>query len=274
MFKKEYPKKRESDFWIFMGKMFDLIKKAGGMVDPDIHFAEFASAFFWKFRKMDHYFISDGLYDFCSGSVKDFTCEYYKPLPLSRDYQNDIKLLNGKNATVEELCVGLPNETRAFACHFPASEKRNSIIIIPDFCSPVTEYAAKHYLFSACDGMDIAVMQLGKFDEKMNDVEDLCKFVFGLSLYMDAFPETVVPSSTEDVSEIRHYRGTHHSIGANEIARKECQNMISPHFRRGHWRLLSSPHFVRKQGQTIYIEGCYVKGKAFDVLADSPAVAA
>jgi len=115
------------------------------------------------------------------------------------------------------------------------------------------------------------------FEEPERDIDifyrpesaKLLKLVCGLSLYMDAFPETVVPAGNDDVQHIRHYEGSRHVVSKNEIFDEERRNSVSPHWRRGHWHLLQSERFVHKKGQTIYIRGTFVKGKAFDVLDDT-----
>ena len=102
----------------------------------------------------------------------------------------------------------------------------------------------------------------------------IARLVFGLSLYMDAFPETVVHAGNDDVHHIRHYDGPRHIVARNAVVDEERRQGVSPHWRRGHFRLLASARFVHKQGQTVYVRGTFVKGQAFDVLEEVPSVEA
>ena len=134
-----------------------------------------------------------------------------------------------------------------------------------------------HYYFIANDGEDTLLMQpsanLREFGSDAGTYW-LTKLVFGLSLYMDAFPDAVVEAGAENVHRIKHYDGARHIVNRNEIVDEEHRHSVSPHWRRGHFRLLTSAKFVRKQGQTVYVRGTFVKGKAFDVMEDAPACTA
>lgn len=43
---------------------------------------------------------------------------------------------------------------------------------------------------------------------------------------------------------------------------------VTPHYRIGHFRLLSSERYVNKQGQTVFVRPCFVKGVAETVQDD------
>ena len=100
--------------------------------------------------------------------------------------------------------------------------------------------------------------------------DKMARLLFGLSLYMDAFPDAVVEAGADSVHQIKHYSGARHIVNRNEIVDEEHRHSVSPHWRRGHFRLLTSAKFIRKQGQTVYVRGTFVKGKAFDVVDDAP----
>jgi hypothetical protein len=260
LFKKQFPKKQEIDYMKFSEHCLISAVKDYKKHDLDLLFTEILSIFHWKFRKMQHFFLDDGVADFCADSVKEFSEEYCKLLPVTNidSEQNPFDL-----------------SFKAFAIHFPKHEKRNSIIILPDFCIPVQRNSSgeillvKRYFFTAFDGVDICLMNK-TVNGSLGDSEWIAKLIFGFSLYIDAFPETVVPSKITDIRNLAHYHGEKKKVTKNKIVASECRNMTSPHFRRGHWRLLSSSNFTKKRGQTIYIAGVFVRGKAFDVLSDSP----
>ena len=62
-----------------------------------------------------------------------------------------------------------------------------------------------------------------------------------------------------------------HGIGSG-ILRKEIADYIhenrdvSPHLRRGHFRMLSSDYFKNKQGQIVFVKSSFVKGNAKTVI--------
>lgn len=80
------------------------------------------------------------------------------------------------------------------------------------------------------------------------------------------FKRIYVDAGSDGVHQIKHYEGERHIVNRNEIVDEEHSHSVSPHWRRGHFRLLSSEKFIRKHGQTVYVRGTFVKGKAFDVL--------
>lgn len=260
LFKKQFPKKQEIEYYKFAQHC--LIKASKEFKEHEVCLisTEISSIFHWKYRKMQHFFLEDGVADFCADSVKEFSEDYCKLLPVT----NIDSTLNPFDLSF-----------KAFAIHFPKHEKRNSIIILPDFCIPVKlnssgeVSAVERYFFSAFDGVDICLMNK-RINGSLGDSEWIAKLVFGFSLYIDAFPETVVPSKITDITNSGHYHGGKNKVIKNKIIADECRNMTSPHFRRGHWRVLSSSNFTKKRGQTIYIGGCFVRGKAFDVLSDTP----
>jgi len=247
--------------------------------------AQIHMLFLWRFRAMEHYFLDKGVAEFCENSVRDFTPEYCKTLPLcTLVNQPTLPLYPPVNQPTEN--GGLPfwpyldgaedKMQGAFAIHFPSSERTRSVLCIPDYLSlmPVNDvpegYIAGvlHYYFAAYDGDEIILMQPtpGALDFGNN----MAKLIFGLSLYMDAFPDAVIESVSGTIHKVNHYQGTRHCVTRNEIIDEEHRHSVSPHWRRGHFRLLSSPKFIRKQGQTIYVRGTFVKGKAFDVMDDAP----
>lgn len=226
--------------------------------------------FMWKYRKITHYFLAPGVATFCASSVKDLTPDFCKrlpecepidpphnPLPLVVVVGDDMKMRGG------------------FAIHFPTSERQHSILVLPDAEIPhPLQKAVYKYYFAASDGTDTVLMQKENFDSFWDGVDTgadgIARIVFGLSLYMDAFPDAVLPASSDDVKHIGHYDGAKNRVAANSIVTEEERHGISPHWRRGHFRILVSERFTRKQGQTVYVRGTFVKGKAFEVLDDAP----
>ncbi len=273
VFKSLYPAKTESEFGSFCNRVYDRSLRAvseGQSIetcDPDLVAAVAGCLFLWKFRSIEHFFLAPGVAEFCASSVKEFSHDYCKRLPAC-------KSVNGPGQTTQ-------TQQGGFAIHFPAKERQRSVMVIPDALLPTwgndQAHAFKRYYFVANDSEDTVFMQQSTPDEIFNGEPQqawLAKLVFGLSLYMDAFPDAVVEAGAENIHQIKHYDGARHIVNRNEIIDEEQKHSVSPHWRRGHFRLLASAKFVRKQGQTVYVRGTFVKGKAFDVMDDTPSGAA
>jgi hypothetical protein len=104
--------------------------------------------------------------------------------------------------------------------------------------------------------------------ESSNDPEiNRCKAVVSSALaYIQCFPDMVKNGIPDDLKHENYYRksicksiGMHHSLIEHA---GPC-----PHYRIGHFRLLSSDKFVHKKGQVIFVHGTFVKGKALTVLS-------
>jgi hypothetical protein len=219
--------------------------------------------YLYKFSKYTHYFLETGLRDFFRSSVKSLAMDYYKPesikvagspeknIPFIRDFEEDKS-----------------HWETGFFIHFPLNERPKSIFV----CVGINGFS-----FFATDGFEM-IWNPSKWEgevnhndvkfhyENKNEINDLTKIIFGFTLYLDAFPDVI--READSVRHIGHYKGNRHYIRANDVVRTEAHHSVSPHFRRGHFRVLRSDKFKAARGKTIFINGVFVKGKAFDVLAD------
>jgi hypothetical protein len=215
-----------------------------------------------KFEKVCHYFLDEGLADFLVSSVKETNEDYFKESVLT--------------TCAKESHVKLPEpQYLPFFLHFPCREKRDSVGVIPYCKLPSVLFPQRYhkYLFAARDNENVVMVSTKhapvSSDNKHGSDDDtvfLEKLVYGFTLYLDAFPDVIRES--DGVKHIGHYKGNRHYIRSNEIVRTEASHSVSPHFRRGHFRVLSSDRFKKARGKTIFINGVFVKGKAYDVLAD------
>ena len=217
----------------------------------------------WKFGRINHYFLAPGLANFLIGSVKELSPDYCKALPECEPIPAPSEDLLFSDLRNHKQIQG------AFAIHFPVSEGQQTLIVSPDFVAPLSYTAHQKGYFTATDS-SLNCVCLNKDARKLEDnlnprTLEIAKIVFGLSLYMDAFPDVVVPSADGQIHKVKKYTGSRQIIGMNKVAREESANSVSPHWRRGHYRLLQSETFTRKAGQTVYVKGCFVKGKSFDV---------
>lgn len=175
---------------------------------------------------------------------------------------------------------------RVVCLHFPTGSGRNSVlvgVVRPPTGALAAAYpaqaAAQQVSISVCSsykdmdalGGEYAYMRLRKDEEAdtaaVNDrVNWYINLVIGLGLYLDCAPEFLHPgvpaglklkeplacgsmTITEDV------RMTHRDEGGT----------VSPHYRSGHFRLLSAERYVNKRGQTVFVRPCFVHGTAATV---------
>jgi hypothetical protein len=243
--------KEKFEHWSYL-----FMKRAAEDVDVNISFEQCASwdtriraIWNYKYKRSMHYFLDAGLRDFLMESAKNIQAEYWKPESFCMD-ENDVVFV-----------------------HFPMSDHNKSMSIhktsklfFKDQWYGITEGGKnKSSIFVAEDLKGIEPRLLSKTEESY-DCVPCAKITLGLSLYIDAFPDVV--REVDGVRHIGHYKGNRHYVRANDIVRTEAHHSVSPHFRRGHFRVLRSDKFKQARGKTIFINGVFVKGKAYDVLAD------
>ena len=210
----------------------------------------------WHFKKSKHYFLDKGLYSFLVKSVKEISADYFK---------------HGSYGITEDMHETNQYKNDCIFIHIPMDEYRYSIGFVPRFFVSREDMEATVTCLFAADfgGLTTVVSNLDTYWKK-GDIEEEyiepVKAIIGLSLYIDAFPDVV--READNIKHVGHYKGHRQSVRANDIVRTEATHSVSPHFRRGHFRLLQSEKFKAKRGQAIFIKGCFVKGHAFDVLAD------
>jgi hypothetical protein len=85
--------------------------------------------------------------------------------------------------------------------------------------------------------------------------------------YIQAFPDMVADGLPVGLSNVNHYRKSYSKIVAPSSIVFTREGPC-PHYRSGHFRLLLSEKYTKKRGQMVFVKGTFVKGKAFDVLAD------
>jgi hypothetical protein len=222
-----------------------------------VAFAYYAVNLFQN-HKCPHYFVAPGVAAFCVASAKTFTDDYLRPFPI-REFMTPYG---------ENLSGGL-------WFHFPAKEQRKSILVVPAWMTPENILAN---IFAVDSGganfLSVAAAEdrgnLFKGSPTGSENNSLGKLVYGLSLYMDAFPDAIVPAADGEVHHIKYYKGPRHVVSRSPVMEHEERQARSPHWRRGHFRVLHSPKFVHKRGQTVFIRGTFVRGQAFDILADTP----
>ncbi len=151
--------------------------------------------------------------------------------------------------------------------HFPTSSK------LPSACFNVLSTTAtekEQREINAYFGHTVSYLLAYSIDYQIDSEETRMYFenlISGLGMYIDCFPEMLTDGVPEELKHPSHHQ---HKIKKTlcispKIAEKREDGNITPHFRRGHFRVLMSPVFTHKQFQTIFISETFVKGKAATV---------
>jgi len=98
---------------------------------------------------------------------------------------------------------------------------------------------------------------------KSERIKYMIKLVFGVCLYLHCFPNAMIDGVPKDATaRIKNHlrRETSHTV--QTVPDIVDRSGTTPHFRSGHFRLLSSDKFTKKQGQIIFVKETFVLGKA------------
>lgn len=93
------------------------------------------------------------------------------------------------------------------------------------------------------------------------EINEMTKFAINLIAYINAFPECLTEGVPHGVkTENNHYlQASEKVIDALE---KNEKDVVSPHFRRGYFKRLSSDFYKNKKGQIVFVHETIVNGKA------------
>lgn len=243
-------------------KTYDYVCRNGG--SRDLLLAELYAEFLWESRKIDHYFLDAGMAEFLISSIKVIHPDYCKAFPDCNPVEipppTSIWAMRGLVCYDENTIFG------GFAIHFPQNELRRSIIVVPGFMTRSLNLYKTAYVnkFAIVDGVDVLlesdkVFGSGDYDESQVQI---LKLVMGLSLYLDAFPD-YCKEIGGSFAGIKESEGTMKIVSSNSDVCEFSERKHSPHWRRGHFRLLTSEKFRKKQGMTIFVKGSFVRGKAY-----------
>jgi hypothetical protein len=280
---KKVTKERDEDTFIKWWHAVVQSAKPGacqhGVLDTELTWAQCACVFLWNYRPIEHYFLAEGLGEFLASSVPDFTRDYCRKLPCSErtPEQAEDHFKNGIHWKELDETGAFRLHTKdkpvAFALHFPFKERQRSIVVFPDATMAMRvpkfdKWSVAKWFFVATDGEDICCMQIEP--GALGDGDWISRVIFGFSLYIEAFPETVVSAGVGEIHKINHYTGARNSVACNEVVKSENERAAtSPHFRRGHFRVLHSERYTKKRGHVVFVKGCFVRGHAYEVLEDA-----
>lgn len=204
------------------------------------------------------YFVDKSLRDFLAG------------LPI-RDF-DDLKKFIIENGTQEEdgmistlgQVKGLGTKTTHldFGIHIPFENRMKGY--------------AFSFLYKPENGKLVFVWMVGqnagflpfeqyKLLEKTEDSKKLIEY-FNLAVntivYMNTFPECVVDGVPNQVKNEYSKKITIAEKVLENIENPDSKKMMTPHFRRGYFKRLTSDFYTRKKGQCVFVRETMVNGKA------------
>lgn len=131
-------------------------------------------------------------------------------------------------------------------------------------------------LISISDGYNGGSMVLN--DEEIRDLNngantklftEYDRLFLNLLFYMSAYPENVLDNPPDERIEDKVDTKQSKTITVSkEISDYLKDTELTPHLRRGHFRLLSSERFVNKKGQVVFVKSSFVKGHAKTVIGE------
>lgn len=95
------------------------------------------------------------------------------------------------------------------------------------------------------------------------------RFVAGLGMYLSCFPEMLKDGPPDDVKHPSYHQYADiKTVGISPQVRIHSERgEVTPHFRRGHFRVLRSEQFTKKRFQVVFVRQCFVKGEAVTILS-------
>ena len=97
-----------------------------------------------------------------------------------------------------------------------------------------------------------------------NLLYDAIRLTLGLSLYLEAFPDALQEFQAPE----KAFKGKRNlTLRVPKEVQEDIDHSVSPHYRRGHMRLLTSERYTEeKRGKAVFVKGCFVKGKAYELV--------
>lgn len=244
----------------------------------------------WRYRRIQHYFLAPGVAEFCIGAVKELSSEYRQTMPICRPVQAPD---DGDLSSLRCLFTERDSDGRVpsgFAIHIPLSDPvvgdtAESFIVVPR----IAQWDRASGTKLPSDNRSFAYVGQGEAGVRTNEDESLMclidpsntlhsigdktdrimRFLYGFSLYMEAFSDSVIAPSPGDITDVDTYHGQCKLVTVSKDMVDDLKNRLLPHFRRGHFMLLSSERYVNKRFQVVYRKGTFVRGRASEVDTDS-----
>ncbi len=230
--------------------------------------------------------INKGIYDYDikkHGKVDRDKAQYIADLLSQKQLYNDIYYGDCTNIFIDS--IELYNFLKTMEVRIDETQleivkhqienniERSGIIFFPDNSVPCICYS---FVCFDNDGLLGCYITDGTWDtylkflsegKAINDWPE-AKAFFNLLLYLDCFPDSIKNMPPDDVKkQYAPYIKRCFTVKTDE--KIIDRSNITPHFRRGHFRVLRSEVFKKKRYQTIFVHSSFVKGKAKTVLDNS-----
>ena len=167
-------------------------------------------------------------------------------------------------------CMHFPTSSKLYSCCFVIPEEVHQY----NLSSPTEQlipYGAIAMLFpvnndsklSWATTIIIDTIDLTKCEPM---VQYYAKLIIGLGMYLSCFPAQIKKGIPEDITNVKCYQqGDLRHIGIERSI--VVRDGPMPHYRTGHFKILRSEFYTKMRYKTIFVHGCFVKGKAETVIA-------
>lgn len=98
--------------------------------------------------------------------------------------------------------------------------------------------------------------------------EWMTKLLINTIFYIEAFPDCVIDGTPDEVKSFNKFYGATKRMKLKTHESLIDRSSVTPHFRSGYFKTLSSAFYKKKRGQVVFVHSTFVKGKAVTVLDD------
>lgn len=96
----------------------------------------------------------------------------------------------------------------------------------------------------------------------------MIKLLINTIFYIEAFPDCVIDGTPDEVKSFKRFYGATKRMKLKTHESLIDRSGVTPHFRSGYFKTLSSKFYKHKRGQVVFVHSTFVKGKAVTVLDD------
>ena len=183
--------------------------------------------------------------------------------------------LSAANSTIP-LSTLVPNRSVAssgFVVHFPDTERQHSMVVMPNVLVGILPDVWRSYQFCAWDGDTVAtVSSTTRRHEGLTALQErFLRTLYGLSLYLEAFPDTVQKADPHDFAGDTERHGETVRVTRNDHVQvaEGHKHGMSAHWRSGFYRMYpDDERWPNARGKVIWIEPTFVRGSAMEILED------
>ena len=183
---------------------------------------------------------------------------------VANDDFEDIAKLSGfvgwKESKKVEFIVHVPEKERSLFIFATSGFGIHTVIITDGHLMAILKITDKVEISGRCyiDG-------IGGGNDEYTEYE-LKNFCVNLFMYMKCFPDCIKDAPPDVTCNYKKSKQRSFVLGAHEDV--VDRSGVTPHFRSGYFKTLSSAFYKKKRGQVVFVHSTFVKGKAVTVLDD------